>query len=228
MIPKIIHHVWPGEDPFREKFHAWRESWMKLHPDWTFYFWRTSNLPEKINQVAQQIILDPRYAITPKSDVLRFEVLRIYGGIYVDTDMECLKSFDNFLNLDFFTGFEDDYRRVCPSLIGCVPEHPLIQETSNTSISRALKYGPDVANDRPHVITSVKPFTKIMQKYFNDEDFAKRIIEDETVKIFSKDYFYPVYFNEKHLLINENPYAYAKHHWTGNDEEGWTKGPKFA
>ena len=47
MIPKIIHHVWPGDDPFREKFHAWRESWMRLHPDWTFYFSyirNTSNL----------------------------------------------------------------------------------------------------------------------------------------------------------------------------------------
>ena len=228
MIPKIIHHVWPGDDPFREKFHAWRESWMRLHPDWTFYFWRTSNLPENINSLARQILLDPSYSITPKSDVLRFEVLRIYGGIYVDTDMECLRPFDNFLNLDMFTGFEDDYRRVCPSLIGCVPEHHLLTEMSKVSISRAIKYGAEVSNERPHVITSVKPFTKIMQKYFNDEDFAQRKVEDKTVKIFSKDYFYPVYFNEKHLLSADAPYAYAKHHWTGNDEEGWTKSPKFA
>jgi hypothetical protein len=60
---------------------------------------------------------------------------------------------------------------------------------SNVSISRAIKYGPEVSNERPHVITSVKPFTKIMQKYFNDEDFAQRKVEDEKVKIFSKDYF---------------------------------------
>jgi hypothetical protein len=66
-----------------------------------------------------------------------------------------------------------------------------------------------------------------MQKYFNDEDFAQRKVEDEKVKIFSKDYFYPVYFNEKHRLTEEAPNSYAKHHWTGNDPDGWTKNPKF-
>ena len=49
MIPKIIHHVWPGADPFKEKFHNFRNSWMKNHPDWTFYFWRLDNLPENFN-----------------------------------------------------------------------------------------------------------------------------------------------------------------------------------
>lgn len=228
MIPKIIHHVWPGEDPFREKFHRWRETWMKFHPDWNFLFWRTSNLPDNLNPLAREIILNPSYAITPKSDILRFEVLRIYGGIYVDTDMECLKSFDTFLNLDMFSGFEDEYRRVCPSLIGAIPGHPLIAEIADTSVAMANRYGPELSNQKPHVITSVKPFTKIMQKYFQDENFANRIVEDEKVKIFSKDYFYPVSFKEKHRLTEDAPNAYAKHHWTGNDDEGWTKGPKFA
>jgi mannosyltransferase OCH1-like enzyme len=101
MIPKIIHHVWPGNDDFKEKFHAWRNTWMKHHSDWTFYFWRTTNLPENINSQVKTALLDSKYAITPRSDMLRFEVVRLFGGIYVDTDFECLKPFDQFLNHDF-------------------------------------------------------------------------------------------------------------------------------
>ena len=48
MIPKIIHHVWPGSDTFKEKFHAWRQSWIKYHPDWTFYFWRIENFQQTV------------------------------------------------------------------------------------------------------------------------------------------------------------------------------------
>ena len=49
----------------------------------------------------------------------------------------------------------------------------------------------------------------------------------ELIKIYDRNYFYPVYFNEKHRLNEEAPNSYAKHHWTGNDSDGWTKNPKF-
>jgi mannosyltransferase OCH1-like enzyme len=217
MIPKIIHHVWPGSDPFRERFHKWRESWMKFHPDWTFYFWRIDNIPTNTDPKIKQLLLDPRYAITPKSDMLRFEILRLFGGIYVDTDMECLKSFDNFLNLDFFSGYEDDERRICPSLIGAIPNHQILIEMSKISVNGAINAGHELANTQPHKYTSVKPFTKLVRKYLN-----------EKIVVYPKNYFYPIYFKEKHRLHEETPNAFAKHHWTGNDEDGWTKQVKFS
>ena len=61
MIPKIIHHVWPGADPFKEKFHNFRNSWMKNHPDWSFYFWRLDNLPENINPEIKEFLHNENY-----------------------------------------------------------------------------------------------------------------------------------------------------------------------
>jgi inositol phosphorylceramide mannosyltransferase catalytic subunit len=218
MIPKIIHHVWPGDDLFRERFHAWRESWLKFHPDWTFYFWRLDNLPSNINPDIKRAVLDPNFSVTPKSDMIRFEVVRLFGGVYVDTDMECLKPFDEFRNFKLFSGYEDDERRICPSLFGAEPNHPLLTQMAKLSVDNAFKYGYELANTQPHKYTSVKPFTKLIQGH----------LADPTIKIYSKEYFYPIYLKEKHRLSEETPNAYAKHHWTGNDDDGWTKQVKFA
>src|SRR4051794_36017670 len=107
MIPRIVHHVWPGEDPFRAEFHRFRASWIDHHPDWSLLFWRLDNMPRsQMLDASLRILLDDRYSVTPKADILRFEVLRIHGGLYVDTDMECLRSFNRFLSHDFFCGWE--------------------------------------------------------------------------------------------------------------------------
>jgi mannosyltransferase OCH1-like enzyme len=219
MIPKIIHHVWPGDDPFRERFHVWRTSWMQHHPDWTFYFWRLDNLPINMNPEVRAAANDPEFAVCPKSDMIRFEMVRLFGGIYVDTDMECLRPFDQFLEHSFFSGHEDDERRICPSVFGAEPNHPILTEMSQLSVGNSKKYGYELCNTQPHKYTSVKPFTKLIRVHMEQKP--------ELIKIYDRNYFYPVYFNEKHRLNEEAPNSYAKHHWTGNDPDGWTKNPKF-
>ena len=219
MIPKIIHHVWPGNDHFRERFHAWRNSWMQHHPDWTFYFWRLDNLPSNMNPEVRAAANDPGFAVCPKSDMIRFEMVRLFGGIYVDTDMECLRPFDQFLEHSFFSGYEDDERRICPSVFGAEPNHPILTQMSLLSVGNSKKYGYELCNTQPHKYTSVKPFTKLIRAHIEHTP--------DSVKIYDRNYFYPVYFNEKHRLNEEAPNSYAKHHWTGNDPDGWTKNPKF-
>jgi mannosyltransferase OCH1-like enzyme len=217
MIPKIIHHVWPGSDPFKEKFHNWRTSWMKHHPDWTFYFWRLDNLPTNISPAVLEILKDSDYAITPKADVLRFEVVRIFGGIYVDTDFECLKPFDDFLHHRFFSGWEDDNRRICPSLFGAEPGNSIITNIALTSAFNAKSAGAKQSNDRPNVVTSVKPFTVVLQHN----------LDNPGVVVYPRDYFYPIFYKERDRLGEECPNAYAKHYWSGMDSDGWCRAPKF-
>jgi mannosyltransferase OCH1-like enzyme len=217
MIPKIVHHVWPGDDPFKEKFHNFRFSWMKNHPDWTFQFWRLDNLPKKINPEVKEILLSKDFAITPKSDILRFEILRLYGGIYTDTDMECLKSFDNFKGLNLFAGYEDDEKTICPSLIGAVRGNYYIEEVLRQSLDNIKKYGISESNKNPHKITGVKPFTDVIKKYLNDNK----------INIFPKHYFYHIDYKNRDKLNETHPEAFAKHYWSGKDPDGWTKIIKF-
>lgn len=211
MIPRIIHHVWPGDDPFKQKFHAHRLSWMTHHPDWTFYFWRLDNLPAqcdiRIHTVLQRSDID----MIPKSDLLRFEILKIFGGIYVDTDMQCLKSLESFTNLDFFAGYEDHEHTVCPSLIGCVPNHAIICKTIDQSLDNFTQSTVENINRYPNRVTGVAPFSNTV----------KNFVQDPKVKVFAKEYFYPVDWLNKNLLNRDYPNAYTKHHWSGTDPDGW-------
>jgi len=51
-----------------------------------------------------------------KSDIIRLDMLKEYGGIYIDTDVLILKSFDNFLDYEFTMG---DWRKPPLELILC-------------------------------------------------------------------------------------------------------------
>ncbi|MBU6001482.1 hypothetical protein KQ236_16380, partial [Lactococcus lactis] len=43
------------------------------------------------------------------SDYVRLDVLNQFGGIYLDTDVELLKGFDDLLDLKSFIGLESDF-----------------------------------------------------------------------------------------------------------------------
>ena len=57
------------------------------------------------NQYVQEAYKAKKWAFI--SDYFRLYALYNYGGIYFDTDNEVFKSFDEFLHLDFFSGYEN-------------------------------------------------------------------------------------------------------------------------
>ncbi len=75
-----------------------------------------------------------------KADILRLEILYKYGGLYVDTDFECINPelFDRFhKSFDFYIGFEAlehgfigkfNMFKMCNALIAAIPEHPLMND----------------------------------------------------------------------------------------------------
>ena len=40
---------------------------------------------------------DPARNLAERADVLRYEILRRHGGVYVDVDVECLRPLDDLL-----------------------------------------------------------------------------------------------------------------------------------
>lgn len=207
MIPPVIHHVWPGEDPFRVELHRFRGSWLAHHPDWTLRFWRT-DLGD-IDGEVRALLADTRYSVVVKSDVARYELLRLYGGIYVDTDMECLRSFDDLRGAACFLGRETD-EFVCPSVIGCEPGHPFITACAREAVVRAREAGPENANRAPNTITGPSLVTELAR-------------DRDDVAIHPPAFFYPIGWWETHRLHEPTPGAYAKHWWAGTREHGWTR-----
>jgi hypothetical protein len=104
-IPRIVHHIWTSGDKFKDKFYEWRLSWMRHNPDFTFMFWELNNLEyERYTPLGAQLLLSDDLFYEWKMDIATWEILYLYGGIKVDIDTECFKSFAPLLEYGSFIG----------------------------------------------------------------------------------------------------------------------------
>jgi hypothetical protein len=96
------------------------ESWVRHHPAWDVRIWRDGDLPALVHQEA----FEQARSWAQKADIARYEILLEQGGVYLDTDMECLRSIDALLpGVEAFAGWERD-GLMGNAILGCVPGHP--------------------------------------------------------------------------------------------------------
>ena len=79
-------------------------SWHEHMPDWEYKLWNEDNFD--VNQIpyTKEAYAAKKYAFV--SDYVRLWALENEGGIYLDTDVEVFKSFEDLLVLNAFAGFE--------------------------------------------------------------------------------------------------------------------------
>lgn len=125
MIPKIIHYCWFGEKDKPAIVQKCIESWKLYLPDYEFMEWNESTFDINSYLFTRESYGIGNYAFV--SDYVRVYALYNYGGIYLDTDTEILKSLDPFLNENSFWGFEEK-NYIATSLIGAEPNNNVIKE----------------------------------------------------------------------------------------------------
>ena len=125
MIPKKIHYFWFGGGSKNSLLEKCIASWRISLPDYEIIEWNETNYDVNKNPFTHKAFTEKRWAFL--SDFARLDVLNQHGGIYLDTDMEVLKSLTNFLDIGFFAGMESA-THLNGSIIGCVPEHWLTKE----------------------------------------------------------------------------------------------------
>ncbi len=105
MIPKIIHACWLGQAEMPPRYQAFIEGWRRLHPDWEIRIWTDADFTPYLDDSAfvKDAIAKKKYGFL--SDYFRLKVLYLFGGIYVDTDVEIYKPFDPLLDCNMFLGF---------------------------------------------------------------------------------------------------------------------------
>ena len=104
MIDKVIHYCWFGGSPIPEDLQRCIDSWKKFCPDYKIVRWDESNYDVHKNQYMSDAYKEKKWSFV--SDYARLDVIYQYGGIYLDTDVELVKSLDDFLKYDMFCGFE--------------------------------------------------------------------------------------------------------------------------
>jgi len=106
MIPKKIHYCWFGGKPLPVDARRCIESWKKFLPDYEIIEWNESNFDIASNRYVREAYESRKFAFV--TDYVRLYALVKEGGIYMDTDVEVLKSFDPFLHHTAFSGFENN------------------------------------------------------------------------------------------------------------------------
>lgn len=104
MIPKIIHYCWFGGKPLPDLAKKCISSWKKYCPDYEIIEWNETNFDLYYNDYVKEAYESKKWAFI--TDVVRLYALVNFGGIYMDTDVEVLKSLDEFLDNEAFSGFE--------------------------------------------------------------------------------------------------------------------------
>jgi SAM-dependent methyltransferase len=90
VIPRVFHRVWLGGKPMPEPFARWGEGWLSKHPGWTMKLWTE---PEAAWLTNADLL--PRCgSLAQRADIVRYEALHREGGVYLDTDMECLRNIE--------------------------------------------------------------------------------------------------------------------------------------
>jgi hypothetical protein len=144
-VPKVAHFIWMGPRQFPRESVENVRTWMAKNPDWTFYFWTDRQRPLPCPGMKLRMIRDLNFLklrdcfaksdnFGEKSDLLRYEILYQEGGVYVDHDVKCFKSFEPLnKSYDFYCGIDMPYTSSLPScifttqnLIGVKPGHPIL------------------------------------------------------------------------------------------------------
>nr|WP_253307737.1 glycosyltransferase [Rickettsia endosymbiont of Ceutorhynchus assimilis] len=127
LIPKVIHQIWIGSKNIPPLYKNYLEESRLLHPTWEFKIWKDEDTLKL--KTKYQNLYDISRSLVQKTDILRYEILLQYGGVYRDMDVKCYRSLDEMNHkYDFYAALE--FRGVLNNgFIGAAPNHPILKET---------------------------------------------------------------------------------------------------
>lgn len=134
-IPKIIHQIWIG-GPVPEIFKPLNRTWVQryLGRGWRYKLWTDEDVKDFPMQNRE--FYDATDNPGVKSDLLKWEIIHRYGGVYVDMDHECLRPLDILHYVyDFYTclqPLDSGLLQLGAALFAATPGHPILKHCIDT------------------------------------------------------------------------------------------------
>lgn len=211
MIPKIIHLCWLSGDPYPPKIAKCLKSWEKYLSDYEIVLWDTKRFDLNSSIWVKQAFENKKYAFA--ADYIRFYALYHMGGIYMDSDVEVLKSFDELLDLPYFVGAEKAQ----------TPEAAIIgAEKGCDWIKQCLDYYKDRLFVKEDGSLDIRKLPEIMVEQIQKLKPVRVLSLEDSLNIrkldmqsevleFNDAFFSPKVFDSREVEIT--PYTYAIHHY---------------
>jgi hypothetical protein len=174
---------------------AWWAGFEAIHPDWEMVTYRDPIDPSAfpLTGHAWPACRHP----AQMAGLLRLEALYLQGGIWVDSDVECYRSFEPLRSVPCFVAWED-HRTVPDAIIGAEAGHAAIKACLDQA-TRAVLAGEDPWHSGPGVLTSLLPGRR-------------------DVLLLPPGSLYPYHWTRKEVERGldhktSQPWAFAAHHW---------------
>lgn len=202
-IPKIIHYCWFGGKEKPDIVKSCIKSWGKYLLDYKVIEWNESNFDITSHSYVKEAYETGKFAFV--SDYVRVFALYNFGGIYLDTDVEVFKPFDNLLHHESFWGFEQG-NFIATSTIGSAKGNKIIKIFLDSFKEKTFINKDGTYNELTNValITEILENTELKMngEYQELEGFAA---------FYPQTYFSPYDYINCRKFISEN--TYTLHHF---------------
>jgi len=191
-IPKLIHYCWFGKKPLPNNCKKMIASWQKFLPDYQIMCWDETTFDVTVCAYVQSAYAAGKYAFV--SDYARLFALHKFGGVYLDTDIEAVRSFDSLLQgHSAVFGFESG-EKAMTAFMAAQPEHPIIAEF--------LDYYTQLVFDPANLEPNTVPLTEILERRGLVKNNTEQVIDGD-VAVFPLDYFQAYDFTKAVLCVTE-------------------------
>ena len=161
-IPKIVHQIWLGNSTPFKLHQMYMNTCKKLYKynNWEYLIWTDKdinrrNFPKTYDFIKEVISIGKEMGSLNKkyaqiADLMRLEILYKYGGMYLDTTVECVNPIlldenDKFVvsnecKLNGFKCKSEEGLYVSNSFIASMPKHPILRSMLSKRILSKIDY----------------------------------------------------------------------------------------
>lgn len=212
---KKLHYCWFGGKPLNKLGRKCLKSWKKYFADYEIIEWNESNFDLNCCRYVQEAAKEKKWAFV--SDYARYKILYEQGGVYFDTDVEVIKSFDDILANGAFMGCENpdlnSTYAVNPGLgMAVAPGLGFYKEVLE-DYEKSSFYNPD---GTLNLYTIVQRTTDLLRKHGLKD--SMEIQQAAGITIYPAEYFCPINMNNGRLKITVNTHSIHRYaaSWVDN------------
>lgn len=189
MIPKIIHYCWFGNNEKPKLALKCIKSWRRYCPDYQIIEWNEENFDiQSCPLYVRQAYSEKKWAFV--TDYVRLKVVYKYGGVYLDTDVELIKSLDQLLENQAFFGFENVNHIATGLGFGSIAREEILKE-----LLEDYEEIPFVFSDGSFDLTPCpKRNTEIFLKHGLIQNDSRQILDDK-ILILPSSVLCPIDYN---------------------------------
>lgn len=216
-VPPLLHYCWFGSGP--EPHADFRKGWRLLHPGSTVMRWDETNAPLE-HPYLRRVLRERSYS--KAADFMRLWLMVNYGGIYLDADVECVRSLDSLRDRPFFVGFQreagfDPLESVNSAVLGACRGH-----WGASELLRRLLAGDD--GSQAPMESGPRLVSRLLVELglaYADEEVCLRSPTGESMHVMPRRAFYPYSWVEDADRTRVGPDTFTIHHWDGSWVAAW-------